>query len=79
MEASRRVRSLLRTTFYMFIDISAGDQQYIEDCQICCQPIEFRISIEDGEVQEILADPAKGPQPGDRESPSAILYPRFSG
>ena len=59
MEASQRVDCpYCGQRFYIFVDISAGDQQYIEDCQICCQPIEFRISIEDGEVQEILADPA---------------------
>jgi len=59
MEASRRVDCpYCGQRFYIFIDFSAGDQQYIEDCQICCQPIELRISIKDGEVQEILADPA---------------------
>lgn len=59
MEASRQVDCpYCGQPFYIFVDVSAGDQQYIEDCQICCQPIEFRISIEAGEVQEILADPA---------------------
>ena len=23
----------------ILLDMSAGDQEYIEDCQICCQPI----------------------------------------
>ena len=23
------------------LDLSAGDQQYIEDCPVCCQPIVF--------------------------------------
>jgi len=56
MEASRRVGCpYCGERFYLFVDVSAGDQQYIEDCQICCRPIEFRISIKDGEVQEILA------------------------
>ena len=57
MEASRRVDCPYcgGQRFYIFVDVSAGDQQYIEDCQICCRPIEFRISIKDGEVQEILA------------------------
>ncbi|MGV6827041.1 MAG: CPXCG motif-containing cysteine-rich protein [bacterium] len=28
------------------LDSSAGIQQsYIEDCQVCCQPIEFRIDL----------------------------------
>lgn len=25
----------------VFIDTSAGPQQYVEDCQVCCRPIEF--------------------------------------
>lgn len=25
------------------IDTSAGEQSYIEDCQVCCQPIEMRL------------------------------------
>ena len=29
------------------VDISAGSQQYIEDCQICCRPIEFQIAVQD--------------------------------
>ena len=59
MEASRRVECpFCGQRFYIFVDVSAGDQQYIEDCQICCRPIEFRISIESGKVKEILVDPA---------------------
>ncbi|HCH77677.1 MAG TPA: CPXCG motif-containing cysteine-rich protein, partial [Pseudomonas sp.] len=23
------------------LDLSAGDQQYIEDCAVCCRPIVF--------------------------------------
>ena len=22
-----------------FVDVSASDQEYIEDCQVCCRPI----------------------------------------
>ncbi len=29
--------------FETTIDCSAGDQNYIEDCYVCCQPIEFSI------------------------------------
>lgn len=28
-------------------DCSAGDQQYIEDCQICCQPIVITLHVSD--------------------------------
>ena len=27
------------------VDCSAGDQIYTEDCQICCNPILFKISV----------------------------------
>jgi transcription elongation factor Elf1 len=28
------------------IDLSAGDQQYTEDCQICCAPISLNIQVD---------------------------------
>jgi len=32
------------------LDTSAGDQQYIEDCQVCCRPISIGLVIgEDGD------------------------------
>ena len=35
----------------VFVDDSAGDQQYIEDCQVCCRPITLNASVEeDGTV-----------------------------
>lgn len=34
----------------VLIDASAGEQQYIEDCQVCCRPITLSVRIdEDGE------------------------------
>jgi len=30
-------------TFEISVDCSAGDQQYVEDCVVCCQPIELDI------------------------------------
>lgn len=34
------------------VDASAGDQDYIEDCQVCCRPINVHVHIdEDGEFQ----------------------------
>lgn len=37
--------------FETTIDCSAGDQSYIEDCYVCCQPIEFSIQASvDGEL-----------------------------
>lgn len=34
-------------TFTALLDISAGDQQYIEDCPVCCRPIEFDLQVTD--------------------------------
>jgi hypothetical protein len=28
------------------IDTSSGSASYVEDCQVCCQPIEFRLEID---------------------------------
>jgi hypothetical protein len=30
-------------TFETEVDTSAGDQEYIEDCQVCCRPIVFLV------------------------------------
>jgi hypothetical protein len=31
----------------LVIDCSMGDQEYIEDCQVCCQPINLHITVGD--------------------------------
>lgn len=34
----------------VLIDCSIDEQDYIEDCQVCCHPIRFLVSVgEDGE------------------------------
>lgn len=40
-------------SFVTFIDLSAGDQSYTEDCQVCCQPIFMRIQVENGELLRV--------------------------
>ncbi|MEO6800326.1 MAG: CPXCG motif-containing cysteine-rich protein [Rhodanobacter sp.] len=36
----------------ILIDASIPEQQYIEDCQVCCRPITLNIRVEeDGTVQ----------------------------
>ncbi|HLK70906.1 MAG TPA: CPXCG motif-containing cysteine-rich protein [Steroidobacteraceae bacterium] len=32
--------------FETLVDLSAGSAQYIEDCQICCQPIELDVQVD---------------------------------
>ena len=31
------------------LDLSGGDQSYIEDCPVCCRPITFDLQVHDGE------------------------------
>jgi len=33
------------------IDCSVSNQDYIEDCQVCCRPINLSISVHDDTVQ----------------------------
>ena len=40
----------------LFLDCSINSQEYIEDCQVCCRPINVIINIEDEEVQIHLAN-----------------------
>ena len=32
-------------TITLLVDESAGEQSYIEDCQVCCRPIVIKLSI----------------------------------
>ena len=39
------------------IDLSAGPQSYVEDCEVCCQPITLSVPITDeGELLEVTAE-----------------------
>ena len=41
-------------SFESSVDCSAGSQTYVEDCAVCCRPIEVRIRIgDDGEVENV--------------------------
>lgn len=33
--------------FETMVDLSSGSTSYIEDCQVCCQPIEFTLQVAD--------------------------------
>ena len=36
------------------VDPSAGSQRYIEDCAVCCRPIEIALKVgDDGELIEV--------------------------
>jgi hypothetical protein len=34
----------------MVLDVSVPEQTYVEDCEVCCQPIEVSYATEDGEL-----------------------------
>lgn len=37
----------------VLVDPSIEQQSYIEDCQVCCRPIEFSVVINDDELSRI--------------------------
>jgi hypothetical protein len=37
-------------TIEMQLDVSVSTQQYTEDCEVCCRPIEVHYEQEDGEL-----------------------------
>lgn len=41
-------------SFETQVDLSAGSQSYIEDCAVCCRPIEIALRVSDeGEVSGV--------------------------
>ncbi|HEX7061152.1 MAG TPA: CPXCG motif-containing cysteine-rich protein [Woeseiaceae bacterium] len=40
------------------VDLSAGGQSYVEDCAVCCQPIEISFDVADGELESVRVDRA---------------------
>ncbi|MFI8379250.1 MULTISPECIES: CPXCG motif-containing cysteine-rich protein [unclassified Leeuwenhoekiella] len=34
----------------MLLDVSVRHQVYVEDCEVCCNPIELTVGYEDGEL-----------------------------
>ncbi len=39
----------------MILDLSAISQKYVEDCEVCCNPIEISFGVENGEVIDFYA------------------------
>jgi transcription elongation factor Elf1 len=40
----------------ILIDASAGGQSYVEDCQVCCQPMQISFEVDDNELQNLQVD-----------------------
>ena len=39
----------------MVLDASIPHQTYVEDCEVCCRPIEISYSVEDGALANFAA------------------------
>lgn len=42
----------------ILVETLNGNQSYIEDCEVCCQPIQFSYIVQNGQLQEITATKA---------------------
>jgi transcription elongation factor Elf1 len=40
----------------MVLDTSVKRQTYIEDCEVCCQPIEVSYAVKQDEVRVVVGD-----------------------
>lgn len=40
----------------MLLDPSVAHQRYIEDCEVCCNPIEIDVTVEDGVLTQFSAN-----------------------
>ena len=41
----------------MMVDTSQGDHGTVEDCTVCCRPIQFTFGCEPGDVVEVRTEP----------------------
>ena len=39
----------------MVLDTSVRGQTFVEDCEVCCHPIEVRYAVQDGAVSDFEA------------------------
>lgn len=38
------------------LDLSESEQEYIEDCEICCNPVKVSFTTEEGEITNFEAE-----------------------
>ena len=43
-------------TISVVLDLSIGEQSYIEDCEVCCNPVQIRYAAEESELKDFLAE-----------------------
>jgi hypothetical protein len=44
----------------LLVDCSGGNQQYIEDCQVCCRPIQVALSVDDDGLPSVTVRAENG-------------------
>lgn len=43
----------------MLLDLSAGEQTYVEDCEVCCRPIRIHYAARRGALRAFDARPVQ--------------------
>ena len=46
LEESRQHCPYCAEPITLYVDTSGGDQQYIEDCEVCCRPINISLQVD---------------------------------
>ncbi|MBS3739195.1 CPXCG motif-containing cysteine-rich protein [Mesohalobacter halotolerans] len=44
-------------TISMLIDTSIRQQSYIEDCEVCCRPIQISVHCVENTINDFVAEP----------------------
>ena len=40
----------------ILLDASEGTQEYIEDCQVCCRPMQITLQVDGGDIVAVQVD-----------------------
>jgi transcription elongation factor Elf1 len=43
-------------TISVLLDVSVSKQEYIEDCEVCCNPIQFSVQCQNSEIMGFQVD-----------------------
>lgn len=44
-------------TLDISVDLTVPEQEYVEDCQVCCQPIVLTVQLDEGRVVSVDTRP----------------------
>lgn len=44
---------------HLRLDLTGGDQRYVQDCEHCCNPMEVAFHVRDGDVEDVQVEPAQ--------------------